>query len=474
MTSVAAEGKRRTRAGAAVKMEIDTDRGPIGMIENAFVGTELAALYAAHIETWMRRVEDALAACGYDALCVFAGDEITPPRDDVEYPYRIEPYFKLWVPVAYAPGSVILLRPGRKPRLALLQPEDFWHAPPEDPSGFWVERIDVEIARAPSQIGDALGPLPARTAAIGARTDDQRFVAIDDPALLARLDYARAVKTGYEIGCLELASARAVRGHRAVAAAFSGETSELDLHRRFLEATGHRETELPYPAIIAIDRHAAILHYQNLDRSPDEHARLLLIDAGAAFLGYGSDITRTIVRGDAEIEALRGSIDTLQQTLCGELRPGVDFVALHERAHELLAGVLHEHGIVRCGADEALESGLTRTFLPHGLGHLLGLQVHDAGGRLASPDGEVRPPPASDPFLRLTRTVEPGFTLTIEPGVYFIPALLRTMAPPNRRRVNWDAVDRLLPYGGIRIEDDLLVQEAGSRNLTREAFAAAA
>lgn len=444
------------------------------MIDNAAACPELAAAHAAHVETWMQRVEAALGACGYDALCVFAGDEIAPPRDDVGYPYRIEPYFKLWAPLAYAPGSALLLVPGRKPRLALVQPEDFWHAPPEDPSGFWTDRIDVAIARDAADIGSALGQLPARTAAIGARASDGRFASVNDPALLARLDYFRAYKTGYETACLERASSLAARGHRAVAGAFSDETSELDLHRRFLDATAHRETQLPYPAIIAIDRHAAILHYQNLDRTRPERANLLLIDAGASFGGYGSDVTRTTIRHAPEAEALRGSIETLQRTLCGELRAGIDFVALHERAHELLAGVLHEHGIVRCGPDEALESGVTRTFLPHGLGHLLGLQVHDAGGRLVSPDGDVRPPPAADPFLRLTRTVEAGFVLTIEPGVYFIPALLRTMAPANRRRVDWDAVERLLPYGGIRIEDDLVVEDGGCRNLTREAFAAAA
>src|SRR5690606_12466366 len=379
------------------------------MIQNVQAHDELAAPYAAHVDTWMRRVEAALTACGYDALCVFAGDEITPPRDDVEYPYRIEPYFKLWVPIDYAPGSALLLVPGRKPRLALVQPEDFWHAPPEDPSGFWTDRIDVTIVRDAGETVAALGPLPPRTAAIRARSDDTRFAAVDDPALLARLDYARAVKTDYEIACLERASVRAVRGHRAVAAAFSAGTSELELERRFLEATQHRDAELPYPAIIAIDRHAAILHYQNRDRTAPGRANLLLIDAGAAFLGYGSDITRTIVRDAPEIEALRDSIDTLQQTLCAELRAGVDFVALHRRAHDLLAGVLRELRSVLCIDEEALDNCLTCIVLPHGLGHLLGLQVHDAGGRLASPDGEIRPPPESDPFLRLTRTVEPGF-----------------------------------------------------------------
>jgi len=433
----------------------------------------LRAPYAAHLDTLSERLEQALAAGGLDALCVFAGAERFPARDDVPYPFRIEPYFKAFVPLVDAPGSVLTLMPARRPHLIYLQPEDFWHAPPKDPEGFWTEFVDVRIARDEAEVRGLLRDLPNRAGAIGdpgAAAD--RFVSVDDPAVLRVLDYYRAYKTPYEVACLERASAIAVRGHRAVADAFAADTSEFDLHQRYCDAAGQRETELPYNAIVAIDRNAAVLHYQRLERAAPARAATLLIDAGASFLGYGSDVTRTTVRHAAEFAALRDSIDAMQQTLCAELRAGIDFVALHERAHALLAGVLHEHGLLRCSPNEALEHGVTRTFLPHGLGHLLGLQVHDAGGRQISPDGEQRPPPPEHPFLRLTRTVEPGFVVTIEPGVYFIPALLRTMAPPNRARVDWDAVERLLPYGGIRIEDDVLVEGGGIRNLTREAFAA--
>ena len=137
----------------------------------------------------------------------------------------------------------------------------------------------------------------------------------------------------------------------------------------------------------------------------------------------------------------------------------------------MLAEVLLEHGIIRCAADEGYERGLTRVFLPHGLGHLLGLQVHDAGGRLRSTDGAEIEPPDEHPFLRMTRILEPGFVVTIEPGLYFIPALLNELRQgASGSLVDWKTVDRLLPYGGIRVEDDVLVTETGSRNLTRPAL----
>ncbi|MCY3731473.1 MAG: M24 family metallopeptidase, partial [Rhodospirillaceae bacterium] len=106
-----------------------------------------------------------------------------------------------------------------------------------------------------------------------------------------------------------------------------------------------------------------------------------------------------------------------------------------------------------------------------GLGHILGLQVHDAGGRLSAPDGGVAAPPPEHPFLRLTRTLQPGFVVTVEPGLYFIPPLLEPLRNgPLARAVHWRNVDALTPYGGIRIEDDVLVTDAGSRNLSRAAL----
>jgi Xaa-Pro dipeptidase len=135
--------------------------------------------------------------------------------------------------------------------------------------------------------------------------------------------------------------------------------------------------------------------------------------------------------------------------------------------------LLREAGIVKCGADEAVASGITRGFLPHGLGHSLGLQVHDAGGRLLDTAGAKREPPPKDPHLRLTRTLHVGFVVTIEPGLYFIPTLLRALLQRHERLLNRSMIERLLPFGGVRIEDDVEVVQDGHRNLTREAFAAA-
>jgi Xaa-Pro dipeptidase len=166
------------------------------------------------------------------------------------------------------------------------------------------------------------------------------------------------------------------------------------------------------------------------------------------------------------------SMQTLQQQVCSAVRANVDFVELDTFAHRLLGIVLREHMLTKCSPEESVASGITRAFLPHGLGHLLGLQVHDAGGQQIDPSGKLRPPPENRPHLRLTRTLEAGFVVTIEPGLYFIPALLKPLLERYEDKLNRAKIERLIPFGGIRIEDNVEVTPEGSKNLTREAFAA--
>jgi len=122
--------------------------------------------------------------------------------------------------------------------------------------------------------------------------------------------------------------------------------------------------------------------------------------------------------------------------------------------------------------DAALERGLTRVFFPHGIGHLLGLQVHDIGGHQTDANGTITPPPANHPFLRLTRPLEAGVVVTIEPGIYFIPMLLNQARQAGLHSdLNLALIETLLPLGGVRIEDNVVATAGGAVNLTREVLA---
>ena len=441
--------------------------------------TELASEYGAHLAILDHRLEEALHATGFDGAVIFAGDERPVFRDDQTYPFRIEPYFKAWVPLTHAPGSFLRLVPGQRPMLVYRQVEDYWHEPPSDPEGYWTQHFDIRIVRNDAEARKLSGSGP-RWVAIGSaaervqRGSGATQPAVNDARFLAHMDFMRATKTKYELACMRAAQSIAVRGHLAVAATYGPGVSELDLHHTYLAATGQREVDLPYGNIIALNEHAATLHYQRLRAQPNGVNRSLLIDAGAEWNGYAADITRTYsASATDDFTALIAHMDALQQRICGEVRPGVDFMVLHALTHRQVAALLREAGIVKCSSDEAVSTGITRAFLPHGLGHLLGLQVHDAGGKLVDVAGKKREPPPTAQSLRLTRTLQPGFVVTIEPGMYFIHSLLRALLQQHEDKVNRAIIERLLPFGGIRIEDDIEVTHDGHRNLTREAFAAA-
>ncbi len=194
----------------------------------------------------------------------------------------------------------------------------------------------------------------------------------------------------------------------------------------------------------------------------------LLIDAGCEFNGYACDITRTYAHRDDDFAGMIADLDLLQQRLCGAVRPGVAFPDLHRRTHLGVAELLASWGLVRMAAEDMVAGGVTSAFFPHGLGHLLGLQVHDVGGHMADESGTPLAPPADFPKLRFLRVLEPGHIVTIEPGIYFIDSLLAGLkSGTHAAAVNWDKLARLRSCGGIRIEDDVLVTATGCENLTR-------
>jgi Xaa-Pro dipeptidase len=161
--------------------------------------------------------------------------------------------------------------------------------------------------------------------------------------------------------------------------------------------------------------------------------------------------------------------------MCAEVRAGFDYRQLHLGAHLKLAGVLRDFGIIDLSPEAALETGVSNAFFPHGIGHGIGLQVHDVAGFAASDAGGVIPRPEGQPFLRTTRVLEAGMVMTIEPGIYFIDMLLDEVRKgAHARSVNWDRVAEFRPYGGVRIEDDVVCTDGDPINLTRDEFAATA
>ncbi len=160
---------------------------------------------------------------------------------------------------------------------------------------------------------------------------------------------------------------------------------------RYLEACAQREEEMPYNNIVAYNENAAVLHYQHLERSAPWPLRSFLIDAGAQYRGYASDITRTYARRAGPVCRPRGRHERRHsRRYAARSSAGRDYRDVHLSAHRIL-GRRHaaRSGVIQAyPGEEALELGVTGVFFPHGIGHLLGLQVHDVGGVM----GDVQRP----------------------------------------------------------------------------------
>ncbi len=445
------------------------------MSEFAALSRQANTLYDHHVESLQRRYQEALQEAGMAQAVIPAGDLQMRYEDDQAYPFKAYPLAQQWLPFAPPPGTLVVVTLGEAPALLFPARSDFWHLTPQLPEGDWQRHWQVRECT--GDIAAALRECVRGVVAwLGPRTDSFEGLAdtaaLNPTAVLNPLQYARARKTDWEIHCLEQASRRAVAGHRAAAAAFHAGQSEALIHQAWLAASRQVAEDEPYHSIIGLNESAATLHYEHrCYDAPDEH-RTLLIDAGAQTLGYASDITRTTTSDNGLFAELLHQVDTLQQDLCQRAVAGVHFPDLHQHTLRGIAEILHRNGLCRHEVDTQLAQRIPQVFFPHGLGHLLGLQVHDVAGRWQNPAGDVLPPPDHAPALRLTRRLEAGMALTIEPGLYFIPMLLQGMIDriPDHG-CDLELIDRLRPFGGIRIEDNLIIGDSHSRNLTREAFA---
>ena len=421
----------------------------------------------AHIHQLLVAYRSLMHQLNRDAIAIYSGHPTAHYGDDQMPNFQSFGHFQHWLPLPEAAHSWLVITPQARPSLHLHAPADFWHQPTTLPDEPWVAEFDVEFCtqtQAPSLpqnsawIGDMAAlehaslPLPEGTP--------------NPPDLLLALDELRVIKSAYEINCIREANRLAMAGHQAAHAAFAGASSELDIQLAYLAASRQREFQVPYSNIIGMNQHAGVLHYQHYEVQPTHQRFSLLVDAGRRFRGYSADITRTHLGPDAPalFESLIDAMHELKDQLIEQAGPGKSFIELHKQMHLGLADILIRHDLYRGSADSAVSAGVTRAFCPHGLGHLLGIQVHDVAG-LRTPEGKPAPAPSEHPALRLTRQLEVGMVITIEPGLYFIPMLLAPLRNQSLP-INWILVEQLTPCGGIRIEDNIVITENSYENLT--------
>ena len=433
-------------------------------------GSDLESLYAEHLDDYLARFDKVCEETGTDGVVIHAGSLKTAFLDDKTYPFIVNPHFNSLVPVTDNPDCFVVLRSGETPRLLFHQPADYWHKPATLPNDFWTARWDIHPIPSARDASNLVGD-PTRLQFIGEDTalaHEWGFHLANDERALAQLHWQRGAKTRYEVECITAATAAASRGHLAAAAAFAEGQSEFEIQHRYLAATGHRETETPYTSIVGMNENCGVLHYQHYEHAPPSPVRSMLIDAGASCRGYASDITRTYAQNQGLFADLVNAMDEAQQAIIDDIEPRMVYSDLHDRMQHRLATVLVDFKLVSMSADAMVETDIPFTFMPHGLGHFLGLQTHDVGGHQQSASGGTTPPPDNAPALRLTRTIDDGQVFTIEPGLYFIPLLLDKLRDGKHQSdVNWTLIESLLPCGGIRIEDNVHIRDGSVINLTR-------
>lgn len=430
--------------------------------------------YANHLATVRARFDAALAATGFDSVLIYAGQPRVAFLDDNPAPYKVNPLFKYWIPVVESPKSAIYYEPGSKPVVFLFKPRDFWHAEVQIPDEEWQQHVELVVIDDQDKMTAWLGDKIKAAAFIGEDFAEPvaswPMKARNPAALIDHLHFHRAIKTDWEVANMRAANHLAATAHLAARDAFMAGASELEIHHAYLAAINFRESQVPYNSIVALNEHGAVLHYDVYETQAPSESRSFLIDAGALYRGYCADITRTYARQQGFFAELIAAMDTAQQELLAEIKPGVNYYQLHVSQHLKIAAILNQFGLVNGSAESIYEQGYSSAFFPHGLGHFIGLQVHDVGGFLANDRGDTIARDPRHPFLRLLREVEAGQVFTIEPGLYVVDQLLEDFT--GNKDFNWQRIAELRPYGGIRIEDSIVVGAEGkNENLTRDAFA---
>jgi len=292
--------------------------------------------------------------------------------------------------------------------------------------------------------------------------------AIEMEALVDAVTYCRSIKTDWELDQMREAARVNNEAHRDVLKALKPGKYEYEMKAVF-DAAQIRNGLMQdaYNGIFGAGKNSAILHYvENNDKIDD--GDLFLIDAGHEYKGYASDYTRTYPANGSFTELQAGVYQAVldaQNAVIEAVKPGVKMEDLHLLSARIMMDVLRELDLVRGGTDELLNNNIFALFYPHGLGHFLGLDTHDVGGY---PKGVERIDRPGLKFLRVRRTLEPGMVLTVEPGLYLIPALLETAFEDENQSqyLNEEKLRTMFDFGGVRIEDNLIVTENGYENMT--------
>ena len=307
------------------------------------------------------------------------------------------------------------------------------------------------------------------------------------------MDSCRAIKDADEVELIRKANRISSDAHRQVLKHLSKFNREAQAEGLFLNTcivAGAKEQA--YGPIVGSGPNAGTLHYQ-ANNEPFEDRQVLLIDASCEWQLYAADITRTMPLNrkkpgywpSKEAEAIYKIVEKVQESCIKMLKPGVRFIDVNWHAIHMTIDALLEISLLKGKHIDIFHAGTVGAFFPHGLGHHLGLEVHDITPTSADSEGISPKISTTEHYLYMSNTdrslpvftpnilnappLLPGNVVTIEPGLYFNKYNLDTVYLPDPKHsqyINTEVLEQYMPVGGVRIEDDILITESGYENLT--------
>lgn len=426
----------------------------------------LTDLYKKHLTRLVDFYKGYCAKNNLDAVLVHYGDHELYFNDDQEKSFRPNPFAVHLVPEPTAVSSVIKVAKDGQVDFFAYEDNGYWNVPFSLDLSLY-EQAGVKVTRfnVLSDLNAALEPFASSSALVTPNPHtfaDKGFKSVNDKELILDLEELRLEKTEFEYELLCQAQYLAIEAHRALKKALKyTNLSENELFSLYNQAARLPADKQGYSGIFAYNEHGAVLHYNVLDFDKPAVQRSFLVDAGAVHKGYNADISRTYcLDGNELFSDLILGVANVKDDIIAAMRPGVETPDLQILMHQRLAELLIDAEIVKgLSVEEAFEKRIPHNFCPHGFGHSMGIGVHDVLGR---PKHQQRP------GLRHSHTLTVGNVWTIEPGLYFIKSLLEGLRndPAVAGHIDWNLVDKLLPYGGIRVEDNVYLGQEQLINLT--------
>ncbi|GAM27729.1 hypothetical protein SAMD00019534_109050, partial [Acytostelium subglobosum LB1] len=280
----------------------------------------------------------------------------------------------------------------------------------------------------------------------------------------------RVIKSPKEIECLRYSVESSCRAHLEVMKKIRPGMKEYQCESIFMYHSYHDNgcRNMGYTCICAANANGAVLHYGHAgepNASTIRDGSICLFDMGAEYHGYTADVTCSYPANGKftdDQKIVYNAVWDAQQAVLNAVKPGVEWIDMHKLAERCILAALLKAGILVGSLEDLIDNKMGPVFFPHGLGHMLGLNTHDVGGYL----GDAKPKINS---LRTTRSLKENMCMTSEPGCYFIDHLLdQALADPVKsKHINNDVLARFRGFGGIRIEDDIVITATGHDNLSK-------